>query len=120
MGMDATRQGSSHSTVARSDSLCEDLVPGAIVARRFRADRRIAAGSMGEVWAGDHVRLKLKVAMKILRKQAQSNQEIVARFSREAFLLGQIQTDRVARVYDFFSRGRYAPVLVTELSLIHI
>ena len=90
-------------------------MPGAIVARRFRADRRIAAGSMGEVWAGDHVRLKLKVAMKILRKQAQSNQEIVARFSREAFLLGQIQTDRVARVYDFFSRGRYAPVLVTEL-----
>ena len=70
---------------------------------------------MGEVWAGDHVRLKLKVAMKILRKEAQSNHEIVTRFSREAFLLGQIQTDRVARVYDFFSRGRYAPVLVTEL-----
>jgi serine/threonine-protein kinase len=70
---------------------------------------------MGEVWAGDHVRLKLKVAMKILRREAQSNHEIVTRFSREAFLLGQIQTDRVARVYDFFSRGRYAPVLVTEL-----
>jgi eukaryotic-like serine/threonine-protein kinase len=69
---------------------------------------------MGEVWAGDHLRLKLKVAMKILRKEAQSNHEIVTRFSREAFLLGQIQTDRVARVYDFFSRGRYAPVLVTE------
>jgi serine/threonine-protein kinase len=70
---------------------------------------------MGEVWAGDHVRLKLKVAMKILRKEAQSNHEIVMRFSREAFLLGQIQTDRVARVYDFFSRGRYAPLLVMEL-----
>jgi serine/threonine-protein kinase len=69
---------------------------------------------MGEVWAGDHVRLKLKVAMKILRKGAQSNHEIVTRFSREAFLLGQIQTDRVARVYDFFSRGRYAPLLIME------
>jgi serine/threonine protein kinase len=90
-------------------------VPGAVVARRFRAERRIASGSMGEVWAGDHVRLKLKVAMKILRREAQANHEIVTRFSREAFLLGQIQTDRVARVYDFVSRGRYAPVLVMEL-----
>ena len=114
-GFGATRQSSSHSVIARSPSLCEDLVPGAVVARRFRADRRIASGSMGDVWAGDHVGLKLKVAMKILRRGAQSNHEIVTRFSREAFLLGKIQTDRVARVYDFFSRGRYAPVLVTEL-----
>jgi serine/threonine-protein kinase len=79
---------------------------------------------MGEVWAGDHMRLKLKVAMKILRKGAQSNHEIVTRFTREAFLLGQIQTDRVARVYDFISRGRYAPLLIMELiegpSLAHV
>ena len=77
--------------IRATPSPCEDLVPGAVVARRFRADRRIAFGSMGEVWAGDHVRLKLKVAMKILRKDAQSNHEIVTRFSREAFLLGTDQ-----------------------------
>jgi serine/threonine-protein kinase len=70
---------------------------------------------MGEVWAGDHVRLTLRVAMKVLRREAQSNYEIVTRFTREAFLLGQIHTDRVARVYDFFSHGRYGPMLVMEL-----
>ncbi len=111
----AATQSPSRSGVVRSGSLCEELKPGAVVARRFRADRRIASGAMGDVWAGDHVRLKLKVAMKTLRKGAQSNHEIVTRFSREAFLLGQLKTDRVARVYDFFSRGRYAPLLIMEL-----
>jgi serine/threonine-protein kinase len=111
----AATQASSHSGVVRSTSLCDGLVPGAVVVRRFRADRLIASGSMGEVWAGYDMRLKLNVAMKILRRKAQANHEIVARFSREAFLLGKIQTDRVARIYDFVARGRYAPVLVMEL-----
>ena len=115
MSRPSSQPASTRSGVVRSSSLSEDLVPGAVIARRFRAERRIASGSMGEVWAGDHVRLKLKVAMKILRREAQANHEIVTRFSREAFLLGQIQTDRVARAYDFVSRGRYAPVLVMEL-----
>jgi serine/threonine-protein kinase len=69
---------------------------------------------MGEVWAGEHVRLKLRVAMKVLHREAHANHEIVARFSREAFLLGQIQSDHVARVYDYVATGRYAPVLVME------
>ena len=59
---------------------------------------------MGDVWAGDHVRLKLKVAMKTLRKGAQSNHEVVTRFSREAFLLGQIRLT-VSRVSTTSSHG---------------
>jgi serine/threonine-protein kinase len=69
---------------------------------------------MGEVWAGEHVRLKLRIAMKVLHREAHANHEIVARFSREAFLLGQIQSDHVARVYDYVATGRYAPLLVME------
>jgi serine/threonine protein kinase len=68
---------------------------------------------MGEVWLGEHVQLHFRVALKVLRKDALSNHELVARFSREAFLLGQIHSDHVARAIDFVS-GRHGPVLVME------
>jgi serine/threonine-protein kinase len=91
------------------------LAPGVCVAGRFRATRKIAAGAMGEVWAGEHEELKLPVALKVLKTEALENEEIVKRFSREAFLLGQIHSDHVARVVDFVTAGKHGPVLVMEL-----
>jgi serine/threonine-protein kinase len=90
------------------------VVPGAVVAQRFCARARIAAGAMGEVWVGDHVQLRLPVALKVLHPEAMAHREIVTRFSREAFLLGQIRSNHVARVYDFIARSRFGPVLVME------
>jgi serine/threonine-protein kinase len=49
-----------------------------------------------------------------LRKEVMSNREVVARFSREAFLLGRIQSEHVARVLDFTVDRRFGPLLVTE------
>jgi serine/threonine-protein kinase len=49
-----------------------------------------------------------------LRKEAFANEEIVTRFSREAYLLGQIHSDHVARVLDFMAETPYGPVLVME------
>jgi serine/threonine-protein kinase len=87
---------------------------GMTVAGRFRIERRIAAGAMGEVWQGVHCELRLRVAIKTLRKEMIANHEVVARFSREAFLLGRIQSDHVVRVLDFVPDRRLGPVLVTE------
>jgi serine/threonine protein kinase len=87
---------------------------GVVVARRYRATRRIASGAMGEVWEGTHVELGTRVALKVLRKDA-TCQEMVARFVREAFLLARVQSDHVVRVVDFMRRGRHGPVLVMEL-----
>lgn len=89
------------------------LVPGAIVGRSFCVHHKIATGGMGEVWAGEHIQLRMRVALKVLRKDALDNSEIIARFSREAFLLGQIHSEHVARVVDFVT-GRFGPVLVME------
>jgi serine/threonine protein kinase len=88
--------------------------PGMSVAGRFRIERRVASGAMGEVWQGVHCDLQLRVAIKTLRKDMIANHEVVARFTREAFLLGRIQSDHVVRVLDFASDRRLGPVLVTE------
>jgi serine/threonine-protein kinase len=90
------------------------LLPGTIVSGRFRIERLVASGAMGNVWEGAHCELQLRVAVKTLRKEVMSNREIVARFSREAFLLGRIQSEHVARVLDFTLDRRFGPLLVTE------
>ncbi len=89
--------------------------PGLLVAGRFRMERRIASGAMGDVWQGVHCELRLRVAIKTLRPEMAHIHEVVARFSREAFLLGRLQSDHVVRVLDFIQDERLGPVLVTEL-----
>jgi serine/threonine protein kinase len=69
---------------------------------------------MGEVWAGEHLGLGLKVAIKLLRASVAEGHEHLARFKREAFLLGMIRSERVARVVDYFVDDSYGPVLVME------
>jgi eukaryotic-like serine/threonine-protein kinase len=81
---------------------------------RFRVERKIASGAMGEVWAGEHVRLKLRVALKVLRREALLDDELTVRFAREAVLLGRIHSDHVARVIDFVEDPKHGPVLVME------
>jgi len=91
------------------------LAAGTVVGGRYRVKRKIASGAMGEVWAGDHVSLKLRVALKALLRGSRADHEVLARFQREAFLLGQIHSDHVARVLDFVTDGKHGPILVMEL-----
>ena len=91
------------------------FVAGSVVGGRYRVKRKIASGAMGEVWEGDHVHLKLRVALKALLRGSRTDHEVLARFQREAFLLGQIHSDHVARVLDFVTDGKHGPILVMEL-----
>ena len=91
-----------------------ELRPGAVIAGRYRVERRIGAGGMGEVWAGEHVAAGVRVAVKTLLPAAACDPQIVARFRREAQLLGRIRSDRVARVIDFVEDPRLGLVLVMD------
>jgi serine/threonine-protein kinase len=90
------------------------LRPGALIAGRFRVERRVGAGGMGEVWAGEQTALGVQVALKTLLPSAARNLQIVARFKREAYLLGRIRSDYVARVVDFINDPDDGLVLVME------
>ena len=43
------------------------LVEGQLIHRRYRLDRRLAQGGMGEVWKGHDIQLNRPVAIKALR-----------------------------------------------------
>ena len=92
-----------------------DLSPRAVIAGRYRVDTRVGAGGMGEVWAGEAISVGVRVAIKTLLPAAALNHEVIARFKREAVLLGRIRSDHVARVVDFVTDDVYGLVLVMEL-----
>lgn len=101
-----------------------DFVPGVIVAGRFRLARIVGSGGMGEVWAADDQESGTRVALKRLLPAAAKHHEVVARFKREAFLLGRVKSDYVARVIDFVEDETFGLILVMEFiegpSLAHI
>lgn len=90
------------------------LHAGAVIAGRYRLQRKIGSGGMGEVWAAEHIAIGVRVALKALLPAAAMDQQLVARFRREAYLLGRLRSDRVARVVDFVEDRRFGLVLVMD------
>ena len=78
----------------------DDLV-GTIVAERYHILERIGAGGMGEVFLAEHVRMRRKSALKIMREALTNDPIAVSRFHREAENASQISHPNVAAVYDF-------------------
>ncbi|MGQ0540110.1 MAG: protein kinase domain-containing protein [Gemmatimonadaceae bacterium] len=78
----------------------EDLV-GSVIADRYHILERIGEGGMGHVFLAEHVRIKRKSAIKIMREAMTSDPVAVSRFHREAENASQISHPNVAAVYDF-------------------
>jgi serine/threonine protein kinase len=78
----------------------DDLV-GTIVADRYHILERIGVGGMGQVFLAEHVRMKRKSALKVMREALTSDPIAVSRFHREAENASQINHPNVAAVYDF-------------------
>ena len=90
------------------------LAPGELVGR-YRVERRIATGGMGEVWIGEQEDLGYKVAIKRVLPGGTASHEAVARFKREGQLLGRLRSDYVARVLDFVHDEASGLLIIMEL-----
>jgi serine/threonine protein kinase len=62
--------------------------------------KRLGAGALGVVYAGEQIGMKRKVAVKLLSAKAAADPEVVARFEREAKLCAQIRHDGVVAVFN--------------------
>jgi serine/threonine-protein kinase len=74
---------------------------GTVVADRFLVLEKLGEGGMGEVYLAEHVRIKRKVALKLMRPWMIGDPVAVNRFHREAENASQISHANVAHVYDF-------------------
>jgi eukaryotic-like serine/threonine-protein kinase len=76
------------------------IEPGALLAGKYRVERKIGEGGMGVVVVARHLELDELVAIKVLLPDAQGNPEAVMRFSREARASVKIKSEHVARTLD--------------------
>ncbi len=76
------------------------LVPGEILAGKYRIDRKLGEGGMGVVFAATHLALEKPRAIKLLRAEIAANAEARRRFLREARAASELSSRHVARVFD--------------------
>ena len=85
-----------------------------MLAGKYRVERVIGQGGMGAVFAAFHVQLERRVAIKFLLPELVTNEEIVARFTREARAAVAIESIHVAHVIDVGETDDGIPFMVME------
>jgi serine/threonine protein kinase len=68
---------------------------------RYQVVRKIGEGGMGSVYSVEHVMLRKRMAMKLLRAELSRNQELVTRFQNEAIAASRIGQENIVQVTDF-------------------
>ena len=67
---------------------------------KYRIVRELGTGGMGAVFEGENIRIRRKVAIKLLHASVSSQSEAVIRFEREAEAAGRIGSDHICEVLD--------------------
>jgi eukaryotic-like serine/threonine-protein kinase len=92
------------------------VASGLVIAGRYRVDRRLGVGGMGEVYLVHHVHTDERLAMKVLLSTVISDSTALERFRREARTPARIDSDHVVRVTDadVAPELKGAPFLIME------
>ena len=107
-----TDGGTEGSTEGESDgdtSPDEDLLSG-----RYRLIEPLGEGAMGKVYRAEHVLMEKTVAIKVLRGEMTDNDEMVARFQREARAAAALEHPNVCQATDFGQRDDGSFFLVMQ------
>lgn len=72
-------------------------------------------GGMGLLFAAEHVRLKRRVAVKVLADHLAASGQALDRFHREAEIISRLHHPNIVHVLDFDTTESGAPYLVMEL-----
>jgi len=90
---------------------------GAVVAGKYRIERKLGEGGMGLVVAASHLALGGEVALKFLSPgpDEELRPDAVARFTREAQNVARLKSKHVTRVLDMGTVDTGAPFIVMEL-----
>ncbi|AKT37298.1 serine/threonine-protein kinase [Chondromyces crocatus] len=91
------------------------LPEGLLFAQRYRVVRCIASGGMGAVYEVEHLETARRRALKIMHPHIIHNEELRARFQREARIAGAIESEHIVDVFDAgIDEETQIPFLVME------
>jgi serine/threonine-protein kinase len=111
-----------------SQELALKLVPGAVVADKYRLERLLKSGGMGSVWVAHHTTLETEVAIKFMTRKVDERASLLdesdapsdsaamtrKRFEREAKAAAKIRSSNVVQILDH-GVDRQVPYIVMEL-----
>jgi serine/threonine-protein kinase len=73
---------------------------GTLLDSKYRIDAFISAGGMGSVYRAQHVMLGKTVAVKLIKSELVTSDEVVSRFQREARAASNLHHPNIVSVYD--------------------
>ena len=100
-------------TAAATEVAAAHLAPAAVVVGRFRLERRLGVGGMGEVWAARHLVTQRPVAIKLVEVAADERTRL--RVAREARTASAVRHPAIVQVFDVLELEDGTPALVMEL-----
>lgn len=78
------------------------LIQGQLIHRRYRLDRRLAQGGMGEVWKGYDIELNRVVAIKALRGDLTNEESKLLRLRAEAHNSANLAHPNIAALFEYY------------------
>ncbi|MBX3219358.1 MAG: serine/threonine protein kinase [Labilithrix sp.] len=87
---------------------------GQVVSGRYRIQKLIGEGGMGAVYLAEHTHMRKRVALKLLHAEMSTDEEVLARFRREAEAAAHVEHPNVAAATDFGQTEDGAFFLVLE------
>jgi hypothetical protein len=91
---------------------------GSVIGDRYQILGLLGEGGMGRVYEAQHIVLRRRVALKLLRRGAEADAESLARFRQEALAASRIGAPEIVEVVDFASHpiaGGQQTYMVMEL-----
>ncbi|MFO0575415.1 MAG: serine/threonine-protein kinase [Polyangia bacterium] len=77
------------------------LPAGTIIAKRYQVESLLGAGAMGSVYRVEHLGIKKRMALKMLRPELMAMPAVLARFQREAVAAAHLDHPHVAAAVDY-------------------
>ena len=88
-----------------SSAALNPILPGELLASRYRIIRAIGQGGMGQVFEAEDLKLRKKVALKSIRSEIAADPESLYRFKNEFRALTDVIHPSLVTLYDVFSDG---------------
>lgn len=115
-GPDDPPGGVAPATPPRSSSSgAIDPLIGQTLLERYEVLRRIGSGGMGAVYVGRQKTVGREVALKVLRSDLTTNEQVRERFRREAEIIGKLRHPNTIQLIDYGETADGLAVMVMEL-----
>ncbi len=90
--------------------------PGLVLSGKYRVEKLLGAGGMGEVYGATQLNLGRRVALKVLHPQYAAQEGALQRFEREARVAAALDHPNAVEIYDFGKSQGYVYLAMELLS----